>query len=284
MLYLIVNADDFGISSTVNNAIAETHQNGILQSASLMVTGDAWEEAVAIAKTLPKFEIGLHLVFLQSKAVMPPSKIPLLVNENGLFPDNPVKAGIKWFFNSDSQRQIHLEIEAQIERFISTGLPLTHINSHLHFHMHPAIFNPLVKIVSSKYGNVPIRIPWEPLFPSLRCSKDKLAQKLFYSGIFHTLSTPAKKQLCSHKIPHCDRVIGFLETGRLKEQYILDLIPLLPDAYYELYTHPGAYEAIAGNAAKDESILSSSKVKDLFEKHQVQLIGWKALKNAWTSE
>jgi chitin disaccharide deacetylase len=58
--YLIVNADDFGASVGVNRGILDCHRNGIVTSASLMVTGRAVAEAVAMSRNCPGLSIGLH--------------------------------------------------------------------------------------------------------------------------------------------------------------------------------------------------------------------------------
>jgi predicted glycoside hydrolase/deacetylase ChbG (UPF0249 family) len=79
---LIVNGDDFGLSESVNQGIIQSHQQGILTSTSLMVSGDAFENAVALAKTHPNLAVGLHLVTVCGKSVLPRESIP--INSNTL--------------------------------------------------------------------------------------------------------------------------------------------------------------------------------------------------------
>jgi predicted glycoside hydrolase/deacetylase ChbG (UPF0249 family) len=59
--YLIVNADDFGLSPGVNRGIVEAHEHGIVTSASLMVRWPAAHEAAAYARVRPQLSVGLHL-------------------------------------------------------------------------------------------------------------------------------------------------------------------------------------------------------------------------------
>ena len=270
MLSLIINGDDFGLSKTVNQTVVNCFNNGILRSASLMVTGEEFDEAVALAKANPKLEVGLHLVFLMGKSALPYSKIPLIVDENGLFPNNPVSAGIKWFFNQEAKKQIRMEIEAQLELYLSTGLKLTHINGHLHFHTHPVIFDILAEM-AAKHGNIPIRIPREPLSPNLLCNTNNFSNKLLHFTIFHHLSSRCEKVLKNYNIPHCDGVIGFLETENLTEQYIIDIIQKLPKEVYEFYAHPGS-------SKNDETkILCSEKIKSALKRFQVKLTSWQEL-------
>ena len=68
MKQLIVNADDFGLSSGANRAIITAWQQGVLTSASLMVGGNGFEEAVALAKDNPGLQVGLHLTLVQGRS------------------------------------------------------------------------------------------------------------------------------------------------------------------------------------------------------------------------
>src|SRR5476651_43085 len=95
---LIVNADDFGLSHSVNEAVIRAHREGILTTASLMVNGSGFDEAVKLAKENPKLGVGLHLTLLQGHSALPPGKIPGLVNSRGEFSESPVGAGMNYFF------------------------------------------------------------------------------------------------------------------------------------------------------------------------------------------
>src|SRR5262245_50893107 len=107
---LIVNADDFGRSTSINAAVIDDHQRGILTSASLMVNGDACAEAVKLAKANPKLAVGLHLTLCCGHSALPFSKIPRLVNQQGEFSDSPVSAGMNYFFSSEARKELALEI------------------------------------------------------------------------------------------------------------------------------------------------------------------------------
>src|SRR5271154_6957886 len=94
---LIVNADDFGLSKSVNAAVIRAHREGVLTSASLMVNENGFDEAVKLAKENPKLGVGLHLTLLCGKSALPPEKIPGLVNAQGQFGKNPVLVGFNYF-------------------------------------------------------------------------------------------------------------------------------------------------------------------------------------------
>ena len=95
---LIVNADDFGRSHSINEAVIRAHREGILTGASLMTNEPGFDEAVKLAKENPKLGVGLHLTLLCGHSALPPEKIPGLVNPRGEFSENPVAAGFRYFF------------------------------------------------------------------------------------------------------------------------------------------------------------------------------------------
>ena len=86
---LIVTADDFGRSHEINVAVLEAHRHGILTSASLMVAGEAFAEAVEMVRDTPTLAVGLHVVLVDGRAVLPYARIPQLVNSDGCFPNTP---------------------------------------------------------------------------------------------------------------------------------------------------------------------------------------------------
>ncbi len=141
---LIVNADDFGLSPSVNQAVIRAHREGILTTASLMVNEAGFDEAVKLAKENPKLGVGLHLTLLHGHSALPPEKIPGLVNRRHEFSNSPVGVGMIYFFDDVLREQLRAEIHAQFEKFRSTGLSLDHVNGHLHLHLHPVIFQILM--------------------------------------------------------------------------------------------------------------------------------------------
>ena len=137
---LIVNADDFGISEAVNEAVIRAFTEGVLTSCSLMVTGEAFEHAVSLAHAHPDLAVGIHLVTVMGRAVLPPAAIPTLVDAAGNFVSNPTKAGLKYYFSPQARSELRQELRAQFDKFAATGLRLSHIDGHLHMHVHPVIF------------------------------------------------------------------------------------------------------------------------------------------------
>ncbi len=232
---VIVTGDDFGLSTAVNGAIIKAHREGILTSASLMVSAPAWSEAVALAAECPQLCLGLHLTLIQGQSVLPARQIPLLVDQQGNFPRQPVAAGFSYYFSRRRQEQIALELAAQIERFLATGLPLWFLNGHLNIHLHPAIW-PLVHRLARQYGVPAVRLAREDLRVTLALNGQRPVAKISQALIFAWLSRRAATTLGELKAN--DHVFGLLNDGAMEERFWLGLLPRLQPGVTEIYCHP----------------------------------------------
>jgi hopanoid biosynthesis associated protein HpnK len=276
MKSLIINGDDFGISSATNHAIIRAHREGILTSASLMVNGAASEEAVALAKAHPSLSLGLHLVLVHGKSTLPQTEIPGLVNEQREFSENPVAAGMAYFFRPALKTQIRKEIEAQIKKFVSTGLPLAHLNGHVNMHVHPTVLGVLIDLAGC-YGIKKIRLPEEELFVTLRLDRSRWPEKLIQWTIFETLSLYARGRLKENGFRVTDRAYGLLEIGRMNEDYLLGLLDRIGEGYFEISFHlgeaPEDWPAFY-DGRQELSALLSSKVRDKIRQSGLKLISY----------
>lgn len=268
---LIVNADDFGLSTSVNAAVIRAHREGILTTASLMVNEPGFEAAVKLAKENPKLGVGLHLTLLMGHATLPPEKIPGLVNTRGEFSDSPVGVGMNYFFQHSLREQLRAEIHAQFEKFHAAGLPLDHVNGHLHLHVHPAIF----KILMADADELRIRhlrLTRDCLARSRRMAPGHLAYKISHAAIFEFLSARARNILAAKKIRHAQITFGLLQDSRVDEEYIMKLLPELPPGDSELYSHPSL------DKFKHEfDALVSPRVREEIKKLGVELIRYQDL-------
>lgn len=138
---VIFNADDFGISPGVNQAIEKAHKQGVLNSTSIMITLKWAGQAIEMAKSMPKLNIGLHGNLTNQQALLSHNEIPLLTDEYGRFKNGFVSLAILNLLHpKELKRQAKAEIEAQIKRLQACGIKLSHIDSHRHIHMIPAVF------------------------------------------------------------------------------------------------------------------------------------------------
>ncbi len=238
---LIVNADDFGRSAAINQAVIRAHREGILTTASLMVNEPAFEEAVTLARQNPRLGVGLHLTLLCGHSALPAKEIPGLVNARGEFSSNPAATGFRYFFQRSLHDQLRREIHAQFARFRSAGLPLDHVNGHLHLHLHPAVFGILMANVEP-LGIKYLRLTCDPFRLNLRLASGHLGYRALHAAIFHPLAARARPVLARHGIRHTGAVFGLLQNARVNEEYVARLLPQLPAGDSELYSHPSLDE------------------------------------------
>ena len=172
-LQKIFNADDFGISKGVNAAIVKAHREGILNSASLMINQKYAAEAVKLAKEMPELEMGLHVNLTNEYPAASAQEIPLLVDGQGKLKNGFVNLLLLSFFKPRQLRlQVEIEMRAQIAKYLTTGLPLQHLDSHRHVHMIPQIFKTMRKL--QKEFEVPrIRVINENIFNTLKYNHNK---------------------------------------------------------------------------------------------------------------
>lgn len=267
MRSLIVTGDDFGFSRGVNRGVVEAYDRGILTSASLMVTGGAAAEAVALARSRPDLAVGLHLVVVDGRAALSPREIPSLVDAAGRFRTDPVSAGLRYQFSIAARRQLEREIRAQLGRFRDTGLALSHVDGHHHMHLHPVVLALLVDL-SREFQIPAIRLPSEELGLALAGRRVDALGKAFWSAIFGCLRVFGERRLRRAGIGFSERVYGLLETGHITEDYLLGLIPRIRADRVELYCHPAAAlpgeppNGPAGSGPVELAALLSERVRD----------------------
>jgi chitin disaccharide deacetylase len=268
---LIVNADDFGSSHSINQAVIRAHREGVLTSASLMVNENGFDEAVKLAKENPKLGVGLHLTLLQGHSSLPPEKIPGLVNQCGEFSENPLSVGMNYFFKRSLREQLRAEIRAQFEKFRQTGLPLDHVNGHLNLHLHPVVFKILMED-SGQLGIRHLRLTRDCLSRSRKISRGRWFYRVSHAAIFEFLSSRARKSLEQKKIRHAQITFGLLQNGRVDEEYVLKLMDVLPGGDSELYSHPSLDEF-----KHEFDALVSPRVKEKIKSLGIELICYQDL-------
>jgi len=238
---LVVNADDFGRSDSINEAVIRAHQEGVLTTASLMVNEPACARAVELARQNPRLGVGLHLTLLCGRSALSPHKIPGLVNGQGEFSTKPTATGFRYFCLPSLREQLRAEIHAQFEKFHRTGLKLDHVNGHLHLHLHPTVFRVLMRD-AEELGVSRVRLTFDPFWLNLRLASGQWIYRFTHAVLFHLLSARARPACARRAVGHTRRVFGLLQNARVDESYVLGLLQHLPAGDSELYSHPSLDE------------------------------------------
>lgn len=268
---LIVNADDFGRSSSINAAVIKAHKEGILTTASLMVNGSAFSEAVELAHENPKLGVGLHLSLICGRSTLKPTEIPGLVDNRYQFSNSPVATGFRYFANPALKAQLRHEIIAQFDKFALTKLKLDHVNGHLNMHLHPTIFSILRKHARDlKIQHM--RVTRDRFWLNTRLAGGEWMYRISHAVIFNLLSSRARPVLQEYGIKSTEYVFGLLQNSRVDERYVSRLLPELPLGDSELYSHPSLDEF-----KHEYEALVSPTVRQAVDDHGIHLIRYQDL-------
>ena len=211
MKKLVVNADDFGFTRDVNAGIVEAHRNGILTATTLMAVGEAFDDAVRLAKETPTLDIGCHLVLVQGPGL--PQTIPQLVQAVAL-----------------RRIPIYEELSRQVRRIVDAGLSPTHLDTHKHTHLLPPVLEAVARI-SEEFRIRWVRRPFDfPLQPGGVGWKNRLIRMT--SGHF-------RSSLDRHHCRSTDWFAGFRLTGHYRSSDLVEVIRALPEGSTEFMCHPG---------------------------------------------
>lgn len=246
MKQLIVNADDFGLHPLINAGIIKGHQEGFITSTSLMPSAPCWQEAVRLAKDNPRLGIGVHLTLVGSvPSVLPKEQVSSLLDDKGLFLPDYVAFAKRYYSGAVKKAELEAELRAQLERALSCGVNITHIDSHQHTHVLPGI-NSLVLKLSNEYNIIRVRIPKEGyLFTG--GFQTGVGRLIGRSGLSFCADMAALRA-DSLGLRHPQHFYGMLAGGHLNAQLIANILRQLPEGVSEIMTHPGLDSAALGKA------------------------------------
>jgi hopanoid biosynthesis associated protein HpnK len=250
----VVTADDFGLSSEVNEAVRRAHRDGILTCASLMIGAPAAKEAVEIAKRegLP---VGLHLTLVDGQPVLPAERIPDLVDGGGAFREGLGGPAVRIGLSARVRSQARAECEAQMDAFLATGLELDHVNAHQHFHLHPSILTFVVEL--ARRHRAAVRVPLEPGLPPYR------------SAVLAATMLPwalrARRRLRRAGIVTNDELFGLYDSGAMNEKAWLRIVPRIGPGVTEVYCHP----SVAPSSAPELAALLSPAVRAALDRAEI---------------
>jgi hopanoid biosynthesis associated protein HpnK len=235
---LIINVDDFGLTRGVNRAVVELHQAGVLSSATLMAQAPATEDAIELALAMPSLGVGCHVVLVDGEPVSNPSTIRTLIDpETGRFHADLRTFLSRLLLGRIRPADIQAEAAAQIALLKSRGIPLTHIDTHKHTHMFPAVLRPLLRAALA-LGMRTVRNPFEPAWSRHATPHASVARRMQVS-VLQSLEPAFRRIVDEHRFTTTDGALGVLATGTLEAGAINSLLRSIPDGTWELVTHPG---------------------------------------------
>jgi predicted glycoside hydrolase/deacetylase ChbG (UPF0249 family) len=236
--HLIVNGDDFGLTAGVNRAILELHAAGVLTSTTLMAKATATDEAIELALGTPSLSVGCHAVLVDGEPVLSPDEIPTLIDRRtGRF--QPTLAAFLRRLLTGGLRSDEMEAEtaAQIALLQGRGLRLTHIDTHKHVHIFPAVLRPVLRAARTA-GIRAVRNPFEPKW-SRRATRGASLRRRAEMNVLRLLEPAFRRIVAEEGFTTTDGSLGVLATRSLDAVTIASLLSAMPEGIFELVTHPG---------------------------------------------
>ena len=253
---VIINADDLCQDRRTTDAILKCYKEGIVTSTTAFVNfQDSIELLKEVHELYPDFPIGIHLNMTFGKPVLPPEEIPTMVNKNGEFWNEDQ---ILTHIADIDYEEVKKEIRAQVELFLSSGVPLDHLDYHNHI---LALYTPFHQIVReiAVEKNVPIRNPVPvSAYGIIKVSSGGGASasiaKLIVYGMLHPFkSIPMMKKVGVEAFIEQERITKdcgiktpdwFIDTfyENADEETFLSIVDQLPNGISEIMCHPGSSE------------------------------------------
>ena len=287
---LVINADDFGLTSGVNRAIVEAHEGGIVTSATLMANGSAFDEAVSLAQTRPRLGVGCHVVLVDGAPLVRETAIVSLLDPRSRPGGSPrFREGIGKFaalalLGRLAPDEIEAEVAAQIGKLQTSGVAVTHLDSHKHTHVFPQVFRPLLRAAQAR-GVRAVRNPFERVRSSQLAVRPDLWRRWTEVGILRSLAKQFREAVRQADMTTPDGTFAIVATGSLDERLLRRMIEHLPEGTWELVCHPGYNDADLQNVRtrlresreQELRILTSQSTRDLLAANQVEVISYREL-------
>jgi len=282
---LIVNADDFGLTSGVNRAIVEAHQSGLVTSATLMANGMAFSQAVQIAATVPRLSVGCHLVLVDGCPVSDASQIPSLVQ--GAVPR--FRTSLFDFARHSLQgkitpHEVVAEATAQIGKLQAAGISVSHLDTHKHTHLFPQILRPLLQ-AATRCGVRAVRNPVEPISLGQVAANPRLWKRWGQVKVLSRMAREFRSAVRDAGMVTPEGTLGIVATGVMDEKLLRAMLANIPDGTWELVCHPGYDDAdlaragtrLRASRVRELELLKSAVIRQELERAGVELISYRDL-------
>ena len=241
--HLIVNADDFGLCRAVNEGVASAFDNGVVTSASLLPTGDRFEQAVELARARPKLDLGIHLALTQTRSILPTAQVRSLVDARGRFAPTWLAFLSRYLRGGIRGTEVERELRAQIERALATGLSFSHLDSHQHLHMLPGVLRTVARL-AGEYGIGAVRYPKQRRAEGVKRRGVGAMRRRGELAAMRAMCCLGRGAIRGNGLLTADDFRGFAEAGCWSRELLVRAVDRLDSGVTELGCHPGTDDGI----------------------------------------
>jgi hopanoid biosynthesis associated protein HpnK len=262
-------------------------REGIVTSTTIMANGEAFEDAIELARANPGLGVGCHLAVVGGRPVASAADVSSLVDSGGALPRSLTQLVFKLARGSIPKEELMCEFRAQLERVAETGIKLTHLDTHKHSHTHPRVMEALAQ-VAAEFGIKCVRNPFEHIFSLNRpntSSRWAYFKQYALSAAISPGAIQFKRLARKYDLKTPDRFFGVKLTGMLDSTAIRSIMESLGEGTAELMCHPGEYDSDLERAhtrlkrerERELKALSDPDLRRLAEEQRIELINYREL-------
>jgi len=224
---IIINADDMGISSSIDEGIFYCIDNKLISDFSMMSNGENFDNAVKKLKDRNIRHIGCHICLVDSEKMLADDESNILGNNNIFYQSSkPYRLLFSSFLNNKIKKQCEKEINTQISKILDNNFSISHLDSHQHTHLFPmlsSIFFDCCKKYKINYLRYPVAF-----------------KKNFRSTYFSFFSNILKYRMINNKMKTI-KTIGFDWDNGIDFENFKKTIEKLSNriSAVEIICHPG---------------------------------------------
>jgi predicted glycoside hydrolase/deacetylase ChbG (UPF0249 family) len=264
---LVVNADDFGMSPGISRGILRAHREGIVTSTSVLGNCGDFDDERALLADAPELGVGVHLALVGRGPIADPATVPSLLTAGGRFHERGAEFIAAWTKRKIDAGDVEREFEAQVARVRDAGIKIDHLDTHHHLGFLP-IVGRSVEAVARRHGIEAMRSAIET--PTLSWVTDP--RRGLKAGVLTGLGWLMRRQLGARR--HSAQSWGYVESGRLDEVRVLEIIGRLGPGAHELICHPGEDSTSFYDYTGELQALTSAKVRRALHQRSVTLCRW----------
>ncbi len=287
MRRLIINADDFGLTPGVNRGIVEGHRAGLVNSATLMSNARAFDDAVALAKANEELAVGCHVVLVDGEPLFERNHNPTLSQGQGTFRNSLLafaRAAVRGRISPD---EITAEATAQIRKLQQAGIAVSHIDTHKHAHMFPAVLAPVL-LAARACGLRAVRNPFtlaRPLKLGVLVRRPYLWKRYAQVRLLCRYAPEFRRLVAQAGMVTTDGAFGVISTGAIDLELFRAIVECIPEGTWEFVCHPGRNDAALAqirtrlrvSRERELRVLTSEEARVSLQQQGIELISYRAL-------
>jgi predicted glycoside hydrolase/deacetylase ChbG (UPF0249 family) len=258
-----------------------------------MANGRAFDDAVGLAKTVPRLSVGCHVVLIDGEPVLDALHLPTLaVADSGgaRFRDGLTFFAARALAGRLDPGEIEAEARAQIRKLQAAGIDVSHVDTHKHTHLFPAVLRPLLRATRA-CGVHAVRNPFGPRTPltsSELLTRPNLWTRYAEVRILRTLASKFRETAQREGMATPDGTLGIVVTGALDERLFRAIAEIIPEGTWEFVCHPGyndddlksASTRLRESRETELRVLTMPEARELLSNQGIELISYRDLQSA----